>query len=102
RRADVLIPFKRRDDPTDANHDGISGYANIAYDVPLKTYIIGRFGWKANVGSLVHQAAGAFNGDMGITSSYFPSENCEGEFAGCADHAAEVTTRRSTMSRSTH
>jgi CxxC motif-containing protein (DUF1111 family) len=38
--------------------------------------MIGRFGWKANVGSIVHQTAGAFRGDMGITSALFPAETC--------------------------
>jgi len=38
----------------------------------------------------LQQAAGAYNGDMGITSSTFPAENCEGEFTGCAHHGAEV------------
>jgi CxxC motif-containing protein (DUF1111 family) len=77
-------------DPRDANRDGVSGHYNVVYDVPLRDYVIGRFGWKANVGTLLHQAAGAFNGDMGITTSYFPTENCKGEFPGCADHAAEL------------
>ena len=88
-------------DPNDADGDGISGRYNVVYDVPLRDYIIGRFGWKANVGSLLHQAAGAFNGDMGITSSFFPSENCEGEFAGCRSHAPEVAIKQSRTSRST-
>ena len=61
------------------------------YDVILKKYVVGRFGWKANVGSLLQQTAGAYNGDMGITSSIFPAENCEGEFDGCKRHAAEVS-----------
>jgi CxxC motif-containing protein (DUF1111 family) len=77
-------------DPTDADHDGISGHANFVYDQTLQDYVIGRFGWKANVGTLLHQAAGAFNGDMGITTSYFPSENCKGEYPGCADHPPEI------------
>jgi CxxC motif-containing protein (DUF1111 family) len=77
-------------DPNDANHDGISGRYNVVYDVTVQDYIIGRFGWKANVGTLLHQAAGAFNGDMSITTSYFPSENCKGEYFRCKDHAAEL------------
>ncbi len=80
-------------DPNDANRDGVSGHANIVYDVTVQNYVIGRFGWKANVGTLLHQAAGAFNGDMGITTSYFPAENCLGEFPGCANHAAELDDR---------
>jgi CxxC motif-containing protein (DUF1111 family) len=78
-------------DPNDSDHDGISGRYNVVFDVTVQDYLIGRFGWKANVGTLLHQAAGAFNGDMGITSSLFPNENCEGEFFGCRDHAPEVS-----------
>ena len=33
----------------------------------------GRFGWKANVATLAHQTAGAFLGDIGITSRQFPA-----------------------------
>ncbi len=77
-------------DPNDANHDGVSGHYNVVYDVTLQNYVIGRFGWKANVGTLLHQAAGAFNGDMSITTSYFPSENCLGEYPGCANHSPEL------------
>ncbi|HEY2163711.1 MAG TPA: di-heme oxidoredictase family protein, partial [Gemmatimonadaceae bacterium] len=77
-------------DPNDADHDGISGRYNIVYDATVQDYIIGRFGWKANVGTLLHQAAGAFNGDMGITTSYFPDENCKGEYSGCAGHPPEL------------
>jgi CxxC motif-containing protein (DUF1111 family) len=80
-------------DPNDSDHDGISGRYNVVYDVTVQDYIVGRFGWKANVGTLLHQAAGAFNGDMGITTSFFSNENCEGEFPGCKDHATEITNR---------
>ena len=33
---------------------------------------LGRFGWKANVATVEQQAAGAFLGDIGITSSLHP------------------------------
>jgi CxxC motif-containing protein (DUF1111 family) len=85
--------IRSRADPNDSNHDGISGRVNIVYDVTIRDYIIGRFGWKANVGTLLHQTAGAYNGDMGITSALFPAENCEGQYTGCARHAAEVNSR---------
>ena len=38
---------------------------------------IGRFGWKANTPNPCQQAAAAYNGDMGITSTLFPGESCE-------------------------
>lgn len=79
-------------DPNDADRDGISGRVNVVFDVSVQDYVIGRFGWKANVGTLVHQTAGAYNGDMGVTSKFFPNENCEGEFFGCRDHGPEIDT----------
>src|SRR6185503_15991992 len=47
-------------------------------------------GWKANAPTLTQQTAGAYNGDMGVTSSIFPAESCEGQVAGCERHAPEV------------
>ncbi len=63
-------------DESDANADGISGKANYVYDAVSKTMQLGRFGWKANVPNLYHQTAGAFLGDMGITTWLFKNENC--------------------------
>jgi CxxC motif-containing protein (DUF1111 family) len=37
---------------------------------------LGRFGWKAGKPSLLEQNAAAFVGDMGITSSLHPEEEC--------------------------
>ena len=65
-------------DPSDRNRDGISGRANYMEDlVSGQSRAIGRFGWKANTPNLVQQAAAAYNGDMGITSTLFPGESCE-------------------------
>ena len=63
-------------DPTDADGDGISGKPNNVWDVETASFQIGRFGWKANEPNLKQQIAGAFSGDIGITSSIFPDENC--------------------------
>lgn len=69
-------------DPDDADSDGISGRANIVWDARLEIPVLGRFGWKANVATVEQQAAGAFHGDIGITSSLHPEENCpEGQNA---------------------
>ena len=62
-------------DAEDKNNDGISGRPNYVPDLEGKK-TIGRFGWKANVASLKQQDAGAALGDMGITTSLNPSENC--------------------------
>lgn len=55
--------------------NGISGKANYVHDVESNSKKLGRFGWKANQPSIRQQVAGAFSGDMGITSSIFPNEN---------------------------
>ncbi|HEX4918265.1 MAG TPA: di-heme oxidoredictase family protein [Limnobacter sp.] len=56
--------------------DGIAGVPNRVWDAYAQREMLGRFGWKANVATLAHQTAGAFLGDIGITSSIFPTENC--------------------------
>ncbi len=54
----------------------IKGTPNRVWDAPSGKPMLGRFGWKANVASIAHQTAGAFNGDIGITSPVFPEEGC--------------------------
>lgn len=71
-------------DPDDRDGDGISGRANHVWDVERGVTTIGRFGWKANQPSLRQQNAGAFSGDMGITSSIFPDEGCTSAETACA------------------
>lgn len=62
-------------DPDDRDHDGITGRPNRVWDAALQQAVLGRFGWKANQPNLLQQAAAAFNGDLGITSPYFPLES---------------------------
>lgn len=54
----------------------IKGQPNRVWDVFAQRELLGRFGWKANVATLAHQTAGAFHGDLGITSAKFPEETC--------------------------
>ena len=63
-------------DPDDADGDGISGRPNNVWDIRRGEVVLGRFGWKAGQPTVEQQAAGAFLGDIGITSSLFPKENC--------------------------
>ncbi|TLP81879.1 di-heme oxidoredictase family protein [Maribacter sp. ACAM166] len=63
-------------DPNDADGDGISGRTNKVFDRATNTVKVGRFGWKANQPNIKQQVAAAFAGDLGITSSLFPEENC--------------------------
>ena len=71
-------------DPDDADGDGISGRANYVWDVRNGKPTLGRFGWKANQPSVEQQVAGAFLGDIGITSSLFPEENCPAAQSDCS------------------
>jgi len=63
-------------DEKDLNKDGVSGRPNWVYDFVTKKKALGRFGWKANQPNLTQQNAGAFNGDVGITTSLFKEQNC--------------------------
>jgi CxxC motif-containing protein (DUF1111 family) len=63
-------------DPDDEDDDGISGRTNIVYDAVLGAAAIGRFGWKAEQPTVRQQVAGAFLGDMGLTSSIFSGPPC--------------------------
>ncbi|MEM6697952.1 MAG: di-heme oxidoredictase family protein, partial [Bacteroidota bacterium] len=62
------------EDKDDVDKDGISGKANYVWNVQEEANTLGRFGWKANQPNIIQQNAGAFNGDMGLTSSFFPED----------------------------
>jgi CxxC motif-containing protein (DUF1111 family) len=93
-------------DPDDADGDGISGRANVVYARPYVPHdapgggvgpLVGRFGRKAQVSSLIEQVVEAYHQDMGITSDFVPFENVNPkDVAGtlAADGVAdpEVTT----------
>lgn len=70
-------------DPDDDDGDGISGRPNMVWDARQGIVALGRFGWKANVPTVEQQIAGAFHGDIGITSWLFPDENCPAEQTAC-------------------
>lgn len=63
-------------DPDDSDGDGISGRPNLVWDSLANEIRLGRFGWKANVPTLMQQNASAFLGDIGITSPLFAETNC--------------------------
>lgn len=73
-------------DPDDADDDGISGRSNRVWDVAARAFVTGRFGWKAEQPSVRQQTAGAFLGDLGVTSSLFPEQECSDSQSEC--HAA--------------
>lgn len=66
-------------DVSDANGDGISGKPNYVWDPTTGSRKLGRFGLKANTASILTQAAGAYNNDMGITNKIFPLETVDGQ-----------------------
>lgn len=80
RAEDLLL----QEDPEDADGDGISGRANRVWDASGELSVLGRFGWKAGQPSLPQQNAAAFNGDLGITSTLFPLEECSAAAELCA------------------
>jgi CxxC motif-containing protein (DUF1111 family) len=75
--------LRELEDPVDADADGISGRINRVWDVAAQQLAVGRFGWKAEQPSVRQQAAGAFVGDMGITSSVFPDQDCTDSETEC-------------------
>ncbi|MEF1309292.1 di-heme oxidoredictase family protein [Vibrio mytili] len=70
---DTLLSWADEDD---LDKDGISGKVNKVWNIEKGDFSIGRFGWKAGQPTLMQQNAAAFNGDVGLTSHLFPSENC--------------------------
>jgi CxxC motif-containing protein (DUF1111 family) len=59
-------------DPKDHNGDGISGKANMVWNVEKQTASLGKFGLKANQPNLRQQSAAAYFNDMGVTNPLFP------------------------------
>jgi CxxC motif-containing protein (DUF1111 family) len=70
-------------DPSDNDGDGISGKANLVWDVSRQSLALGRFGWKAGQPSVRQQNAAAFDGDLGITSSLFSKDHCTEKQVKC-------------------
>ena len=62
-------------DAEDKDGDGISGRVNRVWDFATQKHKVGRFGWKAEQPSVRQQVSGAFNDDMGLTTSLFAHEN---------------------------
>jgi len=70
-------------DPDDRDGDGISGRLNTVWDAIAKKPAVGRFGWKASVPGLRQQIAMAALGDIGLTTSLYPEQNCPVAQADC-------------------
>lgn len=61
----------------------IKGQPNYVWDAYGQRQMLGRFGWKANVASVAHQSAAAFQGDIGITSKHFMQQTCTAAQTDC-------------------
>lgn len=60
-------------DPDDADGDGISGRPNRVWSDERQEMMLGRFGWKAAQPTVAQQTAGAFLGDVGISTPLYPN-----------------------------
>ena len=73
-------------DPEDKDGDGISGRPNRVWSVEHGKVMLGRFGWKAGQPTIAQQSAGAFAGDIGLSTPLNPkatSGDCTGAQTPC-------------------
>ena len=74
-------------DPEDADGDGISGRPNIVWSTEFGEPMLGRFGLKAGMPTIMEQSAAAFAGDIGISSPLYPAP-----FGDCTPAQADCQT----------
>lgn len=79
-------------DEEDSNNDGISGRASFVTDVFTGESVIGRFAYKAQNPTVLQQVAGAYNGDMGVTTNVFSNEPCTDNQLACQLAAEQEIT----------
>lgn len=65
------------------NNQGINGRPNRVWNDELQKTVIGRFGWKAGQPNLNQQNVHAFSGDMGLTTSLRPFDDCTEAQTAC-------------------
>jgi CxxC motif-containing protein (DUF1111 family) len=63
--------------------NGINGRPNQVWDDALQKTVMGRFGWKAGQPNLNQQNVHAFSGDMGLTTSLRPFDDCTDAQTAC-------------------
>lgn len=63
--------------------NGIVGRPNQVWDDAQQKTVMGRFGWKAGQPNLNQQNVHAFSGDMGLTTSLRPFDDCTEAQADC-------------------
>ena len=64
-------------------NNGIAGRPNRVWDDVQQKTVIGRFGWKAGQPNLNQQNVHAFSGDMGLTTSLRPFDDCTDAQTAC-------------------
>ncbi|MFW6754207.1 di-heme oxidoredictase family protein [Pseudomonas glycinae] len=64
-------------------NNGISGRPNRVWDDAQQKTVMGRFGWKAGQPNLNQQNVHAFSGDMGLTTSLRPFDDCTDAQTAC-------------------
>ncbi len=70
-------------DPDDRNGDGIRGRPNQVWDQAQQKTVLGRFGWKAGQPNVNQQNVHAFAGDMGLTTTLQPVDDCTAAQTEC-------------------
>ncbi|MHA3736769.1 di-heme oxidoreductase family protein [Pseudomonas sp. Eth.TT006] len=65
------------------DNNGIHGRANQVWDDAQQKTVMGRFGWKAGQPNLNQQNVHAFSGDMGLTTSLRPFDDCTDAQTAC-------------------
>ncbi|WP_053269797.1 di-heme oxidoreductase family protein [Pseudomonas chlororaphis] len=63
--------------------NGIAGRSNRVWDDAQQKTVLGRFGWKAGQPNLNQQNVHAFSGDMGLTTSLRPFDDCTDAQTAC-------------------
>ncbi|WJK08747.1 di-heme oxidoredictase family protein [Pseudomonas fluorescens] len=63
--------------------NGINGRPNRVWDDEQQKAVMGRFGWKAGQPNLNQQNVHAFSGDMGLTTSLRPFDDCTDAQTAC-------------------
>lgn len=63
--------------------NGIAGRPNQVWDDAQQKTVLGRFGWKAGQPNLNQQNVHAFSGDMGLTTSLRPFDDCTDAQTAC-------------------
>ncbi|MFS2201656.1 di-heme oxidoredictase family protein [Pseudomonas sp. Pseusp3] len=64
-------------------NNSISGRPNQVWDDARQKTVLGRFGWKAGQPNLNQQNVHAFSGDMGLTTSLRPFDDCTDAQIAC-------------------